>query len=218
VDQACLVIPDGIRRVAAAAAGAADLILVFQGDTADIEFNLRLGKALLVWAEALGNEDWSSLGRSIILSCLSLEDDLGTVPSALIVNEGEAAGEGGVVPRISSARLYRILQPGEYYPRAAMIVSSINGLWAWTAAPAISAAREDSVLDIAVTFPVGEAHYLMIRGVSPFTAIQIYGTDWRTDPDFERYDSSGWRYEAQDQILVLKMKHRTAVEHIRIFY
>jgi hypothetical protein len=42
--------------------------------------------------------------------------------------------------------------------------------------------------------------------------------DFRTDPQFERYDSSGWSYNAQEQTLLLKMRHRATVEHVRIFY
>jgi len=42
--------------------------------------------------------------------------------------------------------------------------------------------------------------------------------DWRSDSQFERYDSSGWVYYSQEQTLVLKMRHRTQVENIRIFY
>jgi hypothetical protein len=243
VDQSCFVISESIHRSEAgqvsagsgqaaagsqrprgnpaspgtAAASGKDLVLVFQGSTADIEFNLRLGKALLTWAEASGNEDWSSLGRSLILSCLSLEDSFGNVPQGMILSGSGEFSEGGA-PRTNSARLYRILQPGEYYPQAMSIIGGGNGIWAWTAAQAVSVAQSGNVLDISVTFPVGEAHHMMIRGVRPFTKIQLYGIDYRTDSQFERYDSSGWVYQAQDQILVLKMKHRAAVEHIRIFY
>ncbi|GHV10679.1 hypothetical protein FACS189491_00650 [Spirochaetia bacterium] len=217
-DRSCLVISEGIRRIlVTAGTEEAGLILVFQEDTADIEFNLRLGKALLDWATSSGNEEWSAVGRSIILSCLSLEDSLGMVPRALLMN---AAGElsNGDLPRISSARLYRILRSGEFYPQATVVSPALNGIWAWTAAQTVSAAQEGDVLDIAVTFPTGETHYMMIRGVRPFSRLQLYYTDHSTDPQFERYDSSGWRYLAPDQILILKMRHRAAVEHVRIFY
>jgi hypothetical protein len=82
----------------------------------------------------------------------------------------------------------------------------------------VSASLGDDILDIAVSFPAGETHYMIIRGVRPFVKIQLYNMDFRTDPQFERYDSSGWSYNAQEQTLLLKMKHRTTVEHIRIFY
>jgi hypothetical protein len=157
------------------------------------------------------------MGRSLILSVLSLTDPPGTVPAEILVNEAGEMNEGAG-DRIGSARLYRILAPGEYYPHAAGIGAGVNGIWAWTAASSIAVTQDGTVLDIAVSFPVGETHYMMIRGIRPFTKIQLYNIDYRTDPQFERYDSSGWIYAAAEQILVLKMKHRAAVEHIRIFY
>lgn len=227
IDQACYVVGGGVKGVdeiyppqgdeAVPAAG--DWVFVFQENSGDMEFNLRLGKALLSWAETAGRSDWADLGRSLIVSVLSLTDSAGTVPRSLQVSAGgeirEAPGS-----RISSARLYRLLRPGQYYPRPALVGSGTAGLWTWTAASTLSAVREDedTVLDISVSFPPGETHYMMIRGIRPFAKIQLYNMDYRTDPEFERYDSSGWIYAAADQILVLKMKHRAAVEHIKIFY
>jgi hypothetical protein len=209
-DQACFVISEGIRRDG-------DRVFVFRGDTADLEYNLRLGSSLLAWAEDSGSRDWAGVGRSLVLSILSLIDSEGTAPAALAISEegiiSESPGR-----RIRSARIYRILRPGEYYPRAAGIGAGINGIWTWTAASTVSASQENNVLDISVSFPAGETHYMMIRGVRPFEKIQLYNIDYRTDPQFERYDSSGWVYAAQDQILILKIKHRAATEHIRIFY
>jgi hypothetical protein len=194
-----------------------DWVLVFRGAAADMEFNLRLGKALWMWAEASGGGEWAALGRSLVLSVLSLTDGDGTAPATLLLaGDGRVSEASGL--RVSSARLYRILNPGEYYPRAAGIGSGVNGIWAWTAASAVTAVQENNVLDISVSFPSDETHYMMIRGVRPFAKIQLYNIDYRTDPQFERYDSSGWVYSAPDQILVLKMKHRVPVEHIRIFY
>jgi hypothetical protein len=190
---------------------------VFQGNQAETEFNLRLGKALWAWAEDSGRNEWAGLGRSLVLSVLSLEDGAGTVPWGLSLSPGGEAGEAPG-PRISGARLYRVLSPGEYFPRSLRAGSRVNGIWAWTAASALNAVQENNILDISVSFPPGETHYMMIRGLGPFSKIQLYNMDYRTDPEFERYDSSGWVYSARDQILTLKMKHRSTVEHIRIFY
>jgi hypothetical protein len=208
-DQACYLISEYIRRDPRQ-----DRVFVFRGGTADVEFNLRLGRALELWA---GDDDWAAIGRSLILSVLSLTDASGTAPSEILVNEAGEMSENAE-NRIDSARLYRILAPGEYYPHAAGIGAGVNGIWAWTAAAAINVTQDGTVLDIAVSFPVGETHYMMIRGIRPFTKVQLYNIDYRTDPQFERYDSSGWIYSAREQILVLKMKHRATVEHIRIFY
>jgi hypothetical protein len=208
-DQACYLVSEYIRRDPRQ-----DRVFVFLDGAADVEFNLRLGAALERWA---GDGDWAAIGRSLILSVLSLTDSAGTAPREILMDDaGELReGEDG---RITAARLYRILAPGEYYPRAVGIGAGINGIWAWTAASSVTVTQDGPVLDIAVSFPVGETHYMMIRGIRPFTKLQLYQIDYRTDPRFERYDSSGWVYAAGDQILVLKMKHRATVEHIRIFY
>jgi hypothetical protein len=211
-DQACYVVSEGIRRDEEN-----EGVFVFSDSAADVEFNLRLGISLAAWAEDSGSQSWAAVGRSLTLSVLALEDPMGLLPAKLEISPGGEIGEASV-DRISSARVHRILKTGEYYPHAEGIGSGINGIWTWTASSAISASQENNVLDISVSFPAGETHYMMIRGVRPFSKIQLYNIDFRTDPQFERYDSSGWVYSSQDQILVLKMKHRSTVEHIRIFY
>jgi hypothetical protein len=228
VEQALRIVSGDIRREAG-------LVFVFQ-DSPDaapadappppmagvvpVEFNLRLGKALLDWAEKTGNADWAGIGRSIILSVLSLGDSTGAVPSTLGGSGGSAinTNSGANSDTISAARLYRILNMGEYRPRAAAAGSGVSGIWTWTSAAAVSAVQEHNVLDITVAFPAGESHYMMIRGVRSFSNVMLYNINYPTDPRFERYDSSGWAYFPQDQLLVLKMKHRNAEEHIRIVY
>jgi hypothetical protein len=106
---------------------------------------------------------------------------------------------------------------GDYRPHALAFNPASLGLWAWTASPAVQVIQEGPVLDIGVNFPLGESHYMLIRGVKPFYRLQFYEMDWRSDPQFERYDSSGWVYYPQDQILVLKVKHRTPTERIRLY-
>jgi hypothetical protein len=212
IDQACGIFSGGIRKDAEK-----DQVFVFRGDVADIEYNLRLGTSLSAWAEAAGRDDWAYLGHSLILSALSLQDNTGAAPA--FVDLSESAGFSGAADgRLSAARIYRIITPGEYYPRAVIIGSSANGLWTWTAAAAISATQENNVLDIAATFPAGETHHMMIRGIISFSKIQMYNMDYPTDSQFERYDAPGWVYSSQEQILTVKLKHRDPVEHVRIFY
>jgi len=216
-DQACNIFSSGIRKDAER-----EQVFVFRENAADIEYNLRLGRALSAWAVAVGRDDWANLGRSLILSALSLQDNEGAVPASVTISEAGkfsgATGSGLNAERLSAARVYKIIMPGEHYPHAAVIGSGVNGLWTWTTAPLVSATQENNVLDIAASFPTGETHHMMIRGVRPFSKIQIYNMDYPTDPQFERYDSSGWVYSSQEQILTVKMKHREPMEHVRIFY
>jgi hypothetical protein len=206
-----------IKRLALEEFQFRDLVLAFEENWADMELNLRLGKALIEWSEATDRESWGAVGRSIVLSVLSLEDREGRIVSSLNLN-----GQGSILPGenrvyVSAARFYRILEIGDYRPKILAVGSPGSGLWAWTASTEIRLAREGQVLDIAVSFPVGESHYMFIRGVDPFYRLQFYGMDWRSDPNFERYDSSGWVYHAAERILALKVKHRTVTEHIRLY-
>ncbi|MDR2618437.1 MAG: hypothetical protein LBC62_06165 [Treponema sp.] len=216
LDQACFVISESLRIAPGASGG--DRVLVFFGSQGDAEFNLRLGRALLAWAEESGDASWAGVARSLILSVLSLGDSSGAVKAGLLISDEGDITVSGAPLRLTSARLYRILSPGEYYPHALSIGAPVNSIWTWTAAPAVSASQENNVLDISVSFPAGETHYMILRGIRAFTKIQLYNMDFRTDPQFERYDSSGWAYAAEEQTLLLKMKHRATVEHVRVFY
>ena len=189
VDQACFVVSESITKTQHESGSRVHVL----SDSQDgAEFNLRLGKALLAYAETTKDNIWIGIGRSLILSSLSSND-------------------------VSSARLYRIFNPVETYPRGLTVIPS-NNIWAWTTAQSVSFTQQTDVLDIAVRFPAGETHYMMIRGIRPFARMQLYNMDFRTDPQFERYDSSGWAYNAQEQTLLVKMKHRVTEEHVRIIF
>jgi len=169
-----------------------NLVYVFGSKERDLYYSVRLGNALVSWADDadVKNTEWADIGRSLVLSALT--------------NAGPGAGN-----------LYSNLRPAEYYPKAVLLD---NGLWAWTASPYAKSSWSDGNLNIAFSFPVNTAHYIIIRGVRPFIRMQIHGTDWRTDSQFEQYDSSGWIYYQQDQILILKLRHRSQLESIRIIY
>jgi hypothetical protein len=213
LEQACFVISENLIAVPGG-----DRVFAFYGSQAEAEFNMRLGRALLGWAEAAGEASWTGVARSLILSVLSLGDSGGTVKAGMAVSEDGQIVLNESPSRLTGARLYRILNSGEYSPRALPIGAAVNSIWTWTAARSVSAVQENNILDISVSFVSGETHYMILRGIRAFTKIQLYGMDFRTDPQFERYDSSGWRYIAGEQTLIVKMKHRNAIEHVRIFY
>ena len=218
VDQACFVVSESLLKVIYGSGDIEARVFSFSGDQGDTEFNLRLGKALLVYAETVDDSSWEGIGRSLIVSALSMTDTSGHVKAGLVI---EGTGEVKDSPdntELSAARLYRILSPLDSLPKAVSFSQSPNSIWTWTAAQTVSAVQQNDVMDIIVRFPAQETHYMIIRGIRPFVRIQLYGMDFRSDPQFERYDSSGWVYYSQDQVLVVKMKHRTAEERIRIVF
>jgi hypothetical protein len=213
-DQVCFVISEEIR-----VDSQDERIFVFYQDEADPALNLRLGVALAVYGENAGQDIWGGIGRSLVLSVLALSNTSGEVPSTLNISES-----GGISAQtdvsLKAARIYRILRLGDNTARSLGISAAMNGIWAWTAATSVQANfnQESNLLDISVSFPNGETHYMLIRGIRSFQQIQLYNIPYRTDPQFERYDSSGWSYSPSEQTLMIKMKHRLTTEHIQIFY
>jgi hypothetical protein len=207
-------------------------VFILSSGQADIKLNLRLGMVLREWGEKYGQTVWAGLGRSIVLSVISLANGNGWVPAFLTVEPQPSPK--GVEPevrgspldenndytddeRINSAKLYRLLGGNEYLPHAA--ATGTNGVWAWTAASSINITQNDRQMDISVTFPVNETHYVMFRNVKPFPILQIYGQNWRRAADFESYyNASGWYYSEQEETLVLKIAHRSNTELIRILF
>ncbi|MDR2730978.1 MAG: hypothetical protein LBB81_08800 [Treponema sp.] len=167
-----------------------DLVYVSFSETIDYVNSLKIGKALAEWAVSADNSEWAAIGRSLVLSAL----DSG----------------------ISAGQLYCALSPHNYAPKALSL--GINNIWAWTVSSSASASYQDGNLNILFNFPENMSHYVIIRGIRPFLKIQIHNIDFRSDAQFERYDSSGWIYYTQDNILVLKLKHRGTVENVKVFY
>ena len=197
METACQDIVESLKKTAD------EWVLVFFEEEEDRVFTLRLGKALLAYAEIIEDETWAALGRSLILSACY---------SSGSINESSST------MALTNAKLFRILNPLEIYPRKLQVSAETGNVWTWTTAQSISSSMQNDILDIQVSFPVGETHYMLIRGIRPFSRIQLYGVDYRTDPQFERYDSSGWSYYAQEETLAIKMRHREAIERIRIIY
>jgi hypothetical protein len=181
---------------------------IISGGTSDTELNLRLGRALTQFDD----ETRSALGKSLILSVLSLADSSGAIPRRVSFDMGVFTHGAELMP---SFHIYRVCFTGENYARMQAVVS---GIWAWTAASSINSTTEDGRLDIIVNFPAGETHYLIIRGVRPFSFVQLNGTTVNQDTQFERYDYSGWSYSASEQTLLIKLRQRLPAERISIVY
>jgi len=203
------IVADGLRQNG-------DQVLVFSPDgQADVGLNLRLGMVLREWGEQAGNEDWAGLGRSLVFSVISLGGQDGSVPALL------TSGANGILTgsseRIGSGSLFRTLDESEFLPRAR--TTGVDGVWAWTAARSVNLVQTANFMDIFVDFPVGQAHYLILRGVRPFVQLQLHGQNTARNPSFEdNHNVSGWDYFADEQTLVVKIQHQTNVERVRVLF
>lgn len=107
-----------------------------------------------------------------------------------------------------------------YYPHFAKI-RTLEGetLWAWTITKDIKITQDENrTLYIDINFPLGLTHYVILNGISPFRRIQIYNMDFRTDPQFEIYNSSGYVYRSATKSLLLKSRHKSQHEIIKLYY
>ena len=158
---------------------------------------LSTGNALIQWGEFNNVPEYSRAGYAIINSILS-------------VNSLDA---------ITLADIYPILVENIYYPHYKVLERTANEtIWAWTCAPTVSYSVQNKVATISVTFPRSEINYLIINGIKPFDEIEIYGILFHSDPRFESYNSSGFIYRDNKNALLIKSRHKSGTENIRLTY
>lgn len=137
----------------------------------------------------------------------------------LIVNS--YAGDTAALDLRATAELYPVLiHNNTFYPHY-LLLKTMEGenVWAWTIASKMQYYRDENLtISLNIDFPVGLSHYMFIRGITPFLRIQIYNMDFRTDPRFEIYNSSGYIYRSAAQSLLLKSRHRDQHEVVRLYY
>lgn len=158
-----------------------------------------IGLALMRYGEANGNQTYLKAGRFIVNSYLTdASFDLKTL-----------------------ANLYpKFAYKNTYYPHIQLINSDPDDIiWAWTCAKDITSERDaDDNLTLEIEFPLGDIHYVIFKGLPKFTTIYIYDLAFRTDPRFETYNSSGYVYKENGYTLLLKSRHKSKVETVRMVY
>ncbi|MDR3302970.1 MAG: hypothetical protein LBS86_01000 [Treponema sp.] len=199
-------------------------VFVCYENSADIAFNLCLARALIAFSDHHEqNRELAALGRSLILSSLSLHDENGTLPARIFFDFSENGMVQEDADRFESAWGYNLLGLGTYFPHAAHLGGSA---WVWTGAPVVAPAPNhanaalfpQAPLDIAVAFPQGQTHYLVVRGFPRPASVALHGAELPASANVEPEAASGWSYSPSTQSILLKLTHREAVEHIVIGY
>lgn len=201
------------------------LYLSGDGTVVDTAATFRVSSVLSRYGASMpGKSDWKAAGNLLSTTLLDFAQDRAEFPARFALSGSEQEKTGVV------AKSDRMLMPSEVYPlvmtgntwlpRAVSFAPlGEKGMWAWTSAKAVSVSRtSEGALRLVARFPVGEVHYMVLRGVKTFYRIQIYGMDFRTDPRFESYNSSGYRYNAETETLYLKMRHKSEAEEVTIWF
>lgn len=117
------------------------------------------------------------------------------------------------------ASLYPIIAYDNwYYPHFEKIsINASETVWAWTCAKSIKLERTATdEITYTIDFPETYIHYVIMKGIPRFKTIYIYNMAFRTDPRFETYNSSGYVYKRDTETLLLKSRHKTRFETVRI--
>ena len=214
------------RRIKATLVKIDDKLYVSEdGKTIDTRGSLRVASVLLRYgSSAPERASWASVGRLIVTSLVAFAGDQAVLPAQFTL-AGDGNEKTGIIAQgdqmLSPSVLYPlVVTDNTWYPHALSLVSQAGpGVWAWTCARSIQIAKPSAdSMRITVSFPQGDTHYMVIRGIKPFGRIQIYGMDFHTDPRFESYNSSGYKYDAETGTLFLKMRHKAENEDVIIWF
>ena len=158
---------------------------------------LSTGMALVRWGEFNNDANCARVGYTIINSILSIN----------------------TLDTITQADVYPVLVDNVFYPHY-KVLSRNSGkvIWAWTCAPSVTYSEQLNVATIVVGFQSSESNYLIINGIREFSGIEIYGLSYHSDPRFEIYNSSGFVYKEDRNVLLLKSRHRSNTEVVRLTY
>jgi hypothetical protein len=185
------------------------------GNTVALAGSLRCGTLFIRAGATLEKPAVAATGRGLVVSALAQLQETGFLPSEIEISpEGVSRRRGGLAPE----ELYGSLAAGELFPREIPLARSLGqGAWIYTAADMAMEDSSASGFTMALSFPVGLAHYLVIQGVKPFSQLRLHGIPWRPDPSYFQY-TDGYSYDAASRTLSMKITPRQAREEVAVIY
>ena len=179
----------------------------------DTLLSIRTGLALYEIGRIESDDLFETIGRSMVVSVLSLTDDSGLIPE-FIDREGDIHGDS----YYGADTLYSNLVSNEYYPHVVNFKGTAGtDISVWTAANTVSYISNEDSSEFEFTYPRGGIHHLVMKGVEPFKNLQMNGVNWNSDKRFQYY-SSGWVYEREEKTLYVKLTQKRAREKIVLNY
>lgn len=158
-------------------------------------------------------------GTALLRYGLTYNNDTLTMAGYALINS--YIGESSSFDLRTLANIYPMLAfNNPYYPHFLKIFTD-NGTtaWAWTCSPEITYTSDTaSTCVLSIDFPETWTHYIIIKGIPYFRQIYIYDIPFRTDPRFETYNSSGYVYKSSTNTLLLKSRHKTEKENVRLVF
>ena len=190
-----------ILRLTAACTYENEVLTISENDTfLSVVQAIQTGTALLHYGQAVNNDVYEKAGRVIVNSYITENSsfDLRTLST--------------IYPLVA--------YDNWFYPHIQLIhETGKNAVWAWTCAKDITYQKdEEGAMILSIEFPLEYTHYVIFKGIPSFEQIYIYNMAFRTDPRFETYNSSGYVYKSDTDTLLLKSRHKSEIEDIRMSY
>jgi hypothetical protein len=186
-----------------------------QTSEASLYESILIGDALMRAGDALAEDSYIAVGRTLIYSVLDLADTEGFVPSRVRIQGGEAEPTGDL---LSPESIYRLVPSVHYTPAEYPLYSYLYpGSWIWTASQLTDVKMDDQQYRFFFSFPAGETHYLLVQGLRPMTSMIMHEIPWKSDPEYFRY-TDGWAYDESTQTLFVKLTHRKISEELVLNY
>ena len=188
-----------IQKITESCAYENDVLTISESDTfLSVSQAIETGAALLRYGQTINNETYIKAGRVIINSYIaeSSSFDLRTLSS-----------------------IYPLIQYNNWYYPHFELLNSVgkDAIWTWTCAKSVTYKKDSEGANIlTIDFPQGLTHYVIFKGVPVFDQIYIYNMAFRTDPRFETYNSSGYVYKTTGNTLLLKSRHKSQLEDVRM--
>lgn len=180
----------------------------------DTELSLRLVRLLL---RIKNTSSWKAVAYKLYTSILDLLGVDGSLVKTYVL-EGKNEKQGLLVDDtviFTLAQVYPMLSENNWYPSAKSLVKSEAGIWIYGSAKNIKVLESRAAyLKLAIEGEKDTSEYFVLRNVPSLKNIIIHGLDYRSDPRFETYNSSGYVYNARTETLYLKLRHKKDVEEI----
>ncbi len=178
-------------------------LFVDNNGSVDVYLCIKAGYLLREIGSLEKSSPLESLGRGLILSCLSLSDELGFLPRRVKPTaETIREVDGAYIP---PEDVYPFVALRPFYPEEKPLYPLYDpGSWLWTAAKLEDLASGAGTLRFSLSFPANNTHYIMIQGIQPVESVELHGMKIARNLNYQRF-INGWHYDERSLTLFIKL-------------
>ncbi len=183
-------------------------------ESVDVYHSIKAGYLLREIGRLEKNKSLESLGRALILSSLSLSDELGFLPRRVRPSAERIVENDDLY--VPPEEVYALVSISPYYPEEIPLYPMYApGSWLWTAAKLEDLKVESETLRFSLSFPINHTHYIMIQGIQPVESVEMHGIKIAQSIDYQTF-INGWYYDEKSLSLYIKLYQGNPQEVVAI--